>query len=344
MDINRAAQQLEIFFTQARVEFTEAMNAAKPNLILSKIAMQVTSNTAQTRHAWLNQLPAMRKWVGDRKVNNLQSNTLNIINDKFENTLEMPREDWEDDQFSLYANLFPIAGRQAVATKDRMLIDAALRGGAADMSTKDTWGGDSVAIFSAAGRKYGDSTICNYTTTAYDSLGAALTANIKYMRSYLGHSGQPLMVKPVALVHGPYLYDTVHKSIKNLFSALATGAAASAGYVSHVGGDIGNPNYNIVDLIVTEYLTDSYVDLDANTFTNAGKAYFLVGEAMGVRGGLIYQSRIEPEMQDQRARFDASNTEMFMQDKLQWGIRMRGKAFVGLPHCIIGNFPTSYGS
>ena len=95
---------------------------------------------------------------------------------------------------------------------------------------------------------------------------------------------------------------------------------------------------------MSEYLVDGYTDLDGNAYTNAGKAWFLVGESMGVRAGLIYQSRIEPELQDQRARFDASNTELFMQDKLQWGVRMRGAAFVGMPHLICGNFPTAYGT
>lgn len=347
MDINRGGinTMLDIFFTEARAEWTEAMNGAKENLILNKVAMQVSSKTSQTRHAWLNQLPAMRKWVGDRTVNNLQSNTLNIANSKFENTLEISREEFEDDEYSLYKPLFPILGRQATATKDRLLIDACLRGGAADMSTNDTWGGDGVAVFSTSGRTYGSNTINNKGTTGFDSLGVQFGTAWKAQSSYLGHKGQPLMVKPSALVHGPNLFDTVHKAIKNQFSALATGAGPSgAGYVSHVGAEYGNPWNNIVELVVTEYLVDNYIDLDGNTFTNAGKAWFLAGSAMGVKAGLVYQSRIEPELQDQRARFDASADVVFLQDKLQWGVRMRGAGFIGLPHLIWGSFPTSYGT
>jgi len=335
MDTNRAGlnSMLDIFFTEARAEWTEAMNAVKENMILSKVAMQVSSKTNQTRHAWLNQLPAMRKWVGDRVVNNITSNTLNIVNDKFENTIEITREEFEDDQFGLYIPLFGIMGRQAIATKDRMLADAILQG------TTATWGGDDVVAFTAAGRTYGTNTILNYVTTAYDSLGTALTAAIKYQRSYLGHKNQPLMVQPRVLLYGPNLYDTVHKSVKNTFSALATG-----GTTTHVGGDISNPNANIVELAMSDYFVDNYTDLDGTSYSNAGKAYALVGEAMGVRAGLIYQSRLEPEMQDQRARFDASADVVFLSDKLQWGVRMRGKAFIGLPHLIFGGFPTAYGS
>jgi phage major head subunit gpT-like protein len=324
---------LDIFFTEARAEWTEAMNAAKENLILGKIAMQVQSKTNQTRHAWLKQLPAMRKWVGDRKVNNLTSQTLNIVNDKFENTIELTREEFEDDQYSLYLPLFGIMGRQALATKDRMLSDAILYG------TTGTWGGDDVVVFTSTLRTYGSATINNTQSTAFDSLGSALTAAIKLQQSYLGHNGQPLMVRSKVLLHGPNLYDVVHKAVKNSFSALATG-----GTTTHVGGDIANPNKDIVELVMSEYFVDGYVDLDQNTYSNAGKKYALIGEAMGVRAGLIYQSRLEPELQDQRARFDSAADVVFLTDKLQWGVRMRGKAFIGLPHLIFLGDATAYGS
>jgi phage major head subunit gpT-like protein len=333
MDINRGSAELEVFFVECRAEWTEAMNAAKENLILNKVAMQVPSKSSSTRHAWLRQLPAMRKWTGDRIINNLQSQTLNITNDKFENTIEITREEFEDDIYDLYKPSFGIMGRQSQATKDRMLVDAFLQG------TTALWGGDNAAVFGTT-RQYGSATISNYATTGFDSAGSVLTGIIKLMRSYLGHAGQPLMVKPVVLLHGPNLYDTVHKAIKNSFTALVTGDTT----ITRVGGDIANPNANIVELVLTEYLVDGYVDLDANTYSNAGKAFALVGESMGVRAGLVYQSRIEPELQDQRARFDASADVVFLQDKLQWGVRMRGKAFVGMPHLIHGNFPTSYGS
>ena len=65
---------------------------------------------------------------------------------------------------------------------------------------------------------------------------------------------------------------------------------------------------------------------------------------MGVRAGLIYQSRLEPEMQDQRAKFDSAADVVFLSDKLQWGVRMRGKAFIGLPHLIFLGDATAYGS
>lgn len=335
MDINRGGlnSMLDIFFTEARAEWTEAMNATSPTLILNQIAMQQTSKSSQTRHAWLNQLPAMRKWIGDRMVNNLQSNTLNIANSKFENTIEITREEFEDDEYGLYRPLFPIMGRQSMKTKDRLLVDALLQG------TTALWGGDDTAVFTAS-RTYGSATIDNYSTSSFDSAGSYLTAVIKKMQSYLGHKGQPLEVNAIALLYGPNLYDVVHKAVKNDFTALATGD----GTISQVGGQIGNPNRNIVELVKSPYLVDNYADLDATSYSNAGKAWFVIGEGMGVRAGVIYQSRIEPELQDQRARFDSSADVVFLQDKLQWGVRMRGAGFVGLPHLVCGNFPTSYGT
>jgi phage major head subunit gpT-like protein len=333
MDTNFSlSAAVSIFFTEARAEWTTAFNAAKENLILTKVATQVESKSSQTRHAWLNQIQATRKWVGDRVIGNISSNTLTIVNDKLENTLAIGRTEFEDDQYGLYKPLFGVMGQQAAATQDRMLVDAFLQG------TTALWGGDGVACFSSA-RVYGASAIDNTNTTAFDGLGVALTAAIKKQRSYLGHSGQPLMVVPKVLMFGPNLYDTVHKAVKNNFTALATG-----GTTTHVGGDISNPNNSIVDLVLTEYLVDGYVDLDGNTYSNAGKAYALIGAAAGLKGGLIYQNRLAPELQDQRARFDSSSDNVFLADTLQWGVRMRGKGFIGLPHCIFGAFPTAYGT
>lgn len=331
MDLNRGNANLDIFFTEARTEFLEALNAPKENVILNNCAMTVPSKSSQTRHGWLNQIPAMRKWVGDRVVNNIQSNTLTAVNDKFENTIEITREEFEDDEYQLYKPVFGIMGRQAVATQDRQLSDV--------LFTNGTWGGDGAAIFGTT-RKYGVNTISNYVTTAFDSAGVALTTGIKAMSTYLGHNNQPLMARARQLIYTPNMYDLVHKAVKNDFTALATGDAT----ISRVGGDIGNPNKNIVELIMNDYGVDGYVDLDLTTYSNAGKYWFLVGESMGIKAGLIYQTRIMPELQDQRARLDASNAEMFMQDKVQWGVRARSKAFCGLPHLVYGGFATALGS
>lgn len=322
MDINRA--NMDLFFTQVRTEFTNGLNAKRETLILNKVAMQVPSVTAITTHGWLNQIPSIHKWLGDRQVKNVETKKLAITNGKYENTIEIPREDFEDDQYGLYAHTFNLMGQDAMAMKDRILIDALLQG------TTNKWA-DDVAIFSDS-RTYGSATIDNYSTTAYDAAGSALAAAYAAMTSYQGHGGVPLMVRPRFILHGPQLRVKVQQSLSTY------GALLAADATSYVGGQIFNPNANLVEPVETPYLIDNYVDMDGNTYTDAGTHYFILGEVAGIKG-LIYQSRIEPEMQDQRARLDSEF--LFNSDKFQWGVRARGAGFIGLPHLVFGGFATT---
>lgn len=337
MDISRAS--MEFFFTEARVEWTNALNAVRPNLVTNQIAMVVQSRTSTTKHGWLNQIPAMRKWVGDRVVNNLASNSLTISNDKFENTIEITREEFEDDEYMLYKPTFGLMGQQALQNYDRQLVDACLQGNPANAAGNIAlWGGDGVGVFSSA-RVYGANTILNTVTTTFDAAGTALTTAISTITNYLGHSGQPLMCTPKFLMHGPSLYAKVHQAVKTTWAALLAGNGST--YVG-VGSDANpaNPNFNLVIPVQVPYLTNGYVDLNGNTYATAGSNWFIISEVMGIKAGLVLQERIAPEMQDQRARFDTSDF-VFATDKMQWGARERSKAFIGLPHMIYGGFATS---
>lgn len=322
MDINRA--NMDIFFQDLKVEFTAGLNAAVPNLILQKIAMEVPSVTAVTVHGWLNQVSRMREWLGDRQVGNLESAKLSITNRKFEDTREIPREDIEDDMHGLYRPIARAMGDRAMSFKDELLAEALMRG-----YTPNTWA-DGVAVFSAAGRKFGDNTICNYSATAFDESGAALEVAYNYMTSYLGHQGKPLMVRPRYILHGPALRSRVVKAVELQYAALLTPTAAT--YVQ-----TENPNRALVDRIESPYLVNGYVD-SKGTSHDAKYFWFLIGEVAGLRG-FVYQSRKEPEFQDARTKDDSDF--VFATDKYQFGVRMRGEAFIGLPFCIFANYATA---
>jgi phage major head subunit gpT-like protein len=318
MDINRA--NMDIFFTECMTAFSDGMNARRDNLILAKVGMQMPSTTAVAVHGWLSQIPSMRKWVGERQARNLKSGKLSVTNAKFENTIEITREEFEDDMHRLYLPTFGLMGQDALAMKDRCLVDALLQNG--------NWA-DAAAFFGDS-RVYGSATIDNYDTTAYSEDGAALNTAFTKMTSYLGDGGVPLMVRPYAILHGPALRTKVQKSLSAYGALLAS--------ATQVGGMIVNPNANIVTPIESPYLINGYVDMDGNSYANAGTYWFLLGEVGGIKG-LIYQSRIEPEMQDARARLDSDFA--FQNDKIQWGVRARGAGFLSLPHLIYGSFATT---
>lgn len=308
MDINAA--NLNILFTEVDTAAKNAFNGASENQIFSKVSMKVPSRTASELHAWIYQIPKIREWVGDRQVKNIASGVLTVPNKKYEATLEMERERIEDDQYGIYSMLAANMGAQAGIFPDVLCTDS--------LCTNDIWSADGAAFYSSS-RTYKDPndptasyTIDNYTTSAL----SATTFNTAYklMTSYRGNGGLPLETKPVALVHGPALRTTAFDILKNEFLA---------GAVNANGSTSRNPNQNLVMPIESSRLVGDYANY-----------WFLVGEAVGGIRGLVYQERMAAEFQ--RSRLDLNSDYVFLTDKFQYGVRIRGAAFKLFPHLIYG--------
>lgn len=92
------------------------------------IAMEVNSNSSEEEYGWLGMFPDLRKWVGDRTIKKLSRHGFTIRNEKFESTIAVMREDFEDDKLGLFRPMFAEAGRLAKAHKDQ-LVFGVLKGG-----------------------------------------------------------------------------------------------------------------------------------------------------------------------------------------------------------------------
>jgi len=298
MDINRA--NMDTFFTDLTTAFTEAYQAGLETRIVDQIAMTMPSTTAIEDHGWLNQIPKMREWIGDRQVKNIESNKLAVSNRKFELTIEVKREDIEDDKVGLYRNLAQYAGQNAAVHPDELCYDALVANG--------NWA-DGDAFFKAD-RTYGSNTIDNITTNALSE--SEFETAVTNMMGFVGHNDEPLNVMPKILLVGPSNRTTAFDICKNDFRA----SAASEGV------QLQNRNKGLVVPIVSSRLVGTYA---AN--------WYLLGEVAGIKG-LCYQERKEAELQDQR--MDDSSDFVFENDLYQIGARARGEAFLALPHLIYG--------
>src|SRR5712671_2864834 len=80
------------------------------------IASQTTSSTRQEVHAWIDRLPLMREWLGERQILNLQTRAYTLINKDYEATVEIDRNPLLDDQFGIFnARAGPGHERRVVA-------------------------------------------------------------------------------------------------------------------------------------------------------------------------------------------------------------------------------------
>ena len=181
-----AANMADLFRT-----YSTAFNAGQTSaqgrvgqngILLSELALVIPSTGGSVNHAWLEQIRAMREWVGDRLLGNLKIGNLTVVNRKFENTVSVPRDAIEDDQYGVFAPLMGMMGDDAEALWLRLCIDA--------LAANGNWA-DGNPFFCSA-RVLGKSTFTNAVTTALSATAfeAAMTA----MGGFTLFGGEPAEV------------------------------------------------------------------------------------------------------------------------------------------------------
>ena len=110
-------------FIALKVTFNKAFDTAPS--VWQRIAMEVPSTTGQNDYAWLSKFPRMRKWIGDKAVKALEGFKYTIVNDDWEATVEVDRNDIEDDNLGIYLPQAQMAGESAKQLPDEIVIDLA---------------------------------------------------------------------------------------------------------------------------------------------------------------------------------------------------------------------------
>ena len=85
-----------------------------------RIATVVPSSTREERYGWLNKLPNIREWIGDRVIQNVSESDYAIKNKPFEMTIGVDRDDIEDDTLGTYKPLFEEMGMSVAAFPDQL--------------------------------------------------------------------------------------------------------------------------------------------------------------------------------------------------------------------------------
>ncbi|WP_316347619.1 Mu-like prophage major head subunit gpT family protein [Desulfuromonas acetoxidans] len=88
-----------------------------------KIATRVPSTTSSEDYGWLGHIPGMRKWIGDRQINNIKAHGYSIKNDEFEDTIGVPRTAIEDDQYGIFSPLMESMGQAAATHPDELVFE-----------------------------------------------------------------------------------------------------------------------------------------------------------------------------------------------------------------------------
>ena len=86
-----------------------------------QIAMVVPSNSRVNDYKFMLQFPMLQEWIGDRQIRSLAASNFQIVNRDYEATVEVDRNDIEDDQLGVYNPIVAELGRAAKQHPDFLM-------------------------------------------------------------------------------------------------------------------------------------------------------------------------------------------------------------------------------
>jgi len=119
MLVNKA--NITAVFINLKTTFNKAFDAAPA--LWQQTTMLVPSGSGQSDYTWLSRFPKMRKWLGDKVVKALEVFKYTVVNDDWEATVEVDRNDIEDDNLGIYGPQAQEAGFSAKQLPDELDAD-----------------------------------------------------------------------------------------------------------------------------------------------------------------------------------------------------------------------------
>ncbi|HHO59911.1 MAG TPA: hypothetical protein ENJ64_06675 [Thiotrichales bacterium] len=119
-------ENLGIVFTAFKTAF---MNHFRDTATYwEQIATRVPSTSKSEKYGWIGQFPRLRKWLGDRQVKSLALHDYTIVNEKYEGTIGISRDDIDDDSYGMLTPVFSDMGYAAATHPDELVFDLLARG------------------------------------------------------------------------------------------------------------------------------------------------------------------------------------------------------------------------
>lgn len=291
MLVNKAT--ISAVFISLKTTFNNAFDAAPSQW--EKTAMKVPSGTSQNDYTWLSLFPKMKKWIGDKAVKAFEAFKYTVVNDDWEATVEVDRNDIDDDNLGIYAPQAQMGGYSAKQLPDEIVSDLKNNAFASKCydgqyfydtdhpvgEAKTSTSNKGTAVLSAASVALADA-----------SFGAARLA----IMSFKDDEGRPLGLVPNVLEVPPALEKT----------------ARMLCYNDKLEDDKPNPYKGMAEVIVNGRLTST-------------TAWFMHCTQMPVKP-FIYQERKAPVFVQQT---DEQNDNVFMRKKFRFGAEARAAGGYG---------------
>lgn len=109
-----------------RALFRETADAVQP--MWRRVAMEAPSDGAEENYQWLGRVPAMKEWLASKTMEQLRGMNYLIVNKDWESTIEVDRNDIEDDRLGMYRPRIAELADEAMRHPDELLSSARVSG------------------------------------------------------------------------------------------------------------------------------------------------------------------------------------------------------------------------
>jgi len=286
-----------------RTEFFKLYKATETNY--EKVTTVVPSSKRTEEYSWLGSSPSMREWIDERRASSLNEKYFSATNLKYEVTLEVAREDIEDDLTGQYLIRAKQLGEEAKRYVDQLTFETIAAG-------NSTACYDEQNFFSTTHSEADSGNQANLTT---NTLGSAnLQTAITNMSKLKDDQGKPHNVVPDTLIVPPDLKYTAMNLLNSVFYP---------GEGSTTSNTSNNVLKGALNLVVSPYLTDA----DA----------WYIADTKRVVKPVIFQKRTDVELSSNTD--PNSSDSVFDRDRYKYGVRQRGKVVLGDWHLLYANIP-----
>jgi phage major head subunit gpT-like protein len=291
---------LSATYTGFKSLFDKALSAADP--LYPKISTVVESTADKESYNWLGAAPGMRQWVDERVPGALRTHAYDVENRKYEATIEVDRETFEDDRLGqIKPRIEELAVRAAMHPDE--LVCSLLNTGFTAACYDGQYFFDTDHAEGASGAQS--------NKLSLDLSAANLETAVERMLGFKDDQGKALSVMPDTLLVGADNFFNA-RQILNSTSIVVAGA-------SDVEKPSGNPLSGMLNLLVSPHV-------------DSGK-WFVLATQYPVRP-LLFQWRVKPEF---TAVTDPSDEYVFSTDTFKYGVRSRCGAGYGLWYLAVGS-------
>jgi phage major head subunit gpT-like protein len=302
MLINKSA--IASIFIGLKTLFDKAFQEAPSQW--EQTAMRVPSTASQNDYNWLSNFPRMRKWIGEKVIKSLSAFKYSIVNDDFEVTVEVDRNDIEDDQLGIYSSHAQMAGFSARQLPDEIVAELKNNAFASqcydgqNFYDTDHPVTNSDNVTTSVSNKLTVALSATTQAAAAASFGAARLA----MLSFKDEEGRPLNLMPDVLEVPPALETTANMLMLS----------------DKLVDDSPNPYKGMARVLVNPRLTSD-------------TAWFLHVTNMPVKP-FIYQERKAPVFVSQT---DPESDDVFYRKSFKYGAEARAAGGYGFWQMSVGS-------